>query len=325
MNIGTPDRSIETSSPAVTPVWDLHRVVRELRTVREAWREGQQRRQESGGRDLPSRDALRDILTALRGALFPMRLGPTDLRQESEDFYVGHTLDAALNELLAQVRLELAYINRHAPVVRLSAELQACGVVRDFALSLAGIRKLLDTDVAAAYRGDPAARSVDEVLICYPGMVAMIHHRIAHRLHGLGVPLVARIIAELAHSETGIDIHPGACIGPGFFIDHGTGVVIGETCVIGSNVRIYQAVTLGAKRFSSDAEGLLHKGLARHPVVEDEVVIYAGASVLGRITIGRGSVIGGNVWLTHSIPPGSNVTQASSRHELPAEKENLGS
>jgi serine O-acetyltransferase len=201
----------------------------------------------------------------------------------------------------------------------LSVELQATTVVRDFALALAGIRSLLDTDVAAAYKGDPAARSVDEVLLCYPGMVAMIHHRIAHRLHGLGVPLVARIIAELAHSETGIDIHPGARIGPGFFIDHGTGVVIGETCVIGSNVRIYQAVTLGAKRFTSDAEGLLHKGLPRHPVVEDDVVIYAGASVLGRITIGRGSVIGGNVWLTHSIPPGSNVTQASSRHELPAE------
>ncbi|MEN3112701.1 serine O-acetyltransferase EpsC [Uliginosibacterium paludis] len=319
MNLGIPDPGIEGRSSGAIPAWDLHHVVADLRAVREAWREGQQRRQEFGGRDLPSRDALRDILLALRGALFPMRLGPADLRQESEDFYVGHTLDAALNGLLAQVRLELGYISRHAPVGLLSVELQATTVVRDFALALAGIRSLLDTDVAAAYKGDPAARSVDEVLLCYPGMVAMIHHRIAHRLHGLGVPLVARIIAELAHSETGIDIHPGARIGPGFFIDHGTGVVIGETCVIGSNVRIYQAVTLGAKRFTSDAEGLLHKGLPRHPVVEDDVVIYAGASVLGRITIGRGSVIGGNVWLTHSIPPGSNVTQASSRHELPAE------
>jgi serine O-acetyltransferase len=153
------------------------------------------------------------------------------------------------------------------------------------------------------------------VLICYPGIEAMIHHRLAHQLYSLGVPLLARIVAEKAHGQTGIDIHPGAQIGPGFFIDHGTGVVIGETALIGRNVRLYQAVTLGAKRFATDDDGHLQKGGARHPTVEDEVVIYAGATILGRVTIGRGSTIGGNVWLTRSVPPGSRIAQASTRDD----------
>ena len=313
MNIATHDNLQLLSA---VPNWDLDRVVGELREVRNVWREAQQRKHEFGGRDLPSRHTLQEVLAALRGALFPMRLGPADLRQESEDYYVGHTLDAALNHLLAQVRLELRYAAKQSPLGLTEIELQAVSIVRDLASSLPEIRRLLDTDVQAAYRGDPAARSVDEVLLCYPGVVAMIHHRIAHRLYQLGAPLLARIVAELAHSETGIDIHPGAQIGSGFFIDHGTGVVIGETSIIGNNVRVYQAVTLGAKRFTSDEEGHLHKGQARHPIVEDDVVIYAGASVLGRVTIGRGSVIGGNVWLTRSVPAGSNVTQANSQHEV---------
>ncbi|MDO6385194.1 serine O-acetyltransferase EpsC [Uliginosibacterium sp. 31-12] len=318
MNIGlsTLDGAGASVLASATPNWDLDRVVAGLREVREGWREAQQRRHEYGGRELPSPETLRQLLLALRGALFPMRLGPADLRQESEDFYVGHTLDAALNNLLAQVRLELRYAARQISVGATTIELHAVGIVRDFATALPDIRRLLDTDVEAAFRGDPAACSVDEVLLCYPGIVAMIHHRIAHKLHQLGVPLLARIVAELAHSETGIDIHPGAQIGPGFFIDHGTGVVIGETAVIGRNVRVYQAVTLGAKRFTSDEEGKLHKGLPRHPIVEDDVVIYAGASVLGRVTIGKGSVIGGNVWLTRSVSAGSNVTQANSQHEV---------
>ena len=183
--------------------------------------------------------------------------------------------------------------------------------MRAFAAALPGIRRLLDSDVLAAFQGDPAARSVDEVLLCYPGVLAMIHHRLAHRLYGLGLPLLARIVAELAHAQTGIDIHPGATIGAGFFIDHGTGVVIGETAVIGERVRLYQAVTLGAKRFPTDADGNLQKGLPRHPVVEDDVVIYAGATILGRVTLGTGATIGGNVWLTDDVPPGASVTQAS--------------
>ncbi|MEK1905774.1 MAG: serine O-acetyltransferase EpsC, partial [Pseudomonas sp.] len=254
-------------------------------------------------------------LEALCGALFPMRLGPSDLRQESEDFYVGHTLDSALNSLLGQVRLELRYAARQRGEDEAASEGDAVQIVRDFAAALPGLRRLLDSDVIAAFAGDPAARSVDEVLLCYPGILAVIHHRLAHHLYRAGLPLLARISAEIAHSVTGIDIHPGAQIGHSFFIDHGTGVVIGETAVIGNRVRIYQAVTLGAKRFTSDETGQLHKGQARHPIVEDDVVIYAGATILGRITIGKGSTIGGNVWLTRSVPPGSNVTQATLQHQ----------
>lgn len=296
--------------------WNLEEIVAGLRAVRDRWRESQHRRREWGGREFPSRDALRQVMIDLSGALFPMRLGPADLRQESEDFYIGHTLDRALYALLLQIRLELQYFARHEGGDHATAEQAARLIVRDFAASLPQIRAVLDTDVEAAFRGDPAARTVDEVVLCYPGLLAIIHHRIANRLYQFGVPLVARIVAEIAHSETGIDIHPGATIGNSFFIDHGTGVVIGETCVIGERVRLYQAVTLGAKRFPVGEDGGLQKGLARHPIVEDDVVIYAGATVLGRITIGRGSSIGGNVWLTRSVPPGSQVTQANSQHEI---------
>lgn len=300
---------------APAPSLDLAGIVAQLRAARERWREQQARPREVSGRELPSREALAAIVDDLRGALFPMRLGPPDLRQESEDYFVGHTLDTALHALIAQVRLELRYQARSASAPTPQLDDRAVDLVRDFGAALPRIRELLDSDVLAAYRGDPAARSVDEVLVCYPGLHAMIHHRIAHALHSLGVPLLARIVSELAHGDTGIDIHPGARIGSHFFIDHGTGVVIGETAVIGNNVRIYQAVTLGAKRFETDAEGALHKGGARHPIVEDDVVIYAGATVLGRVTIGRGASIGGNVWLTRSVPPGSRIAQASARDD----------
>lgn len=295
--------------------WELERIVEQLRGVRAEWRSATGRAREPGSRELPSRQALESIFSDLCGALFPMRLGPSDLRQESEDFYVGHTLDSALNELLAQVRLELRYAARQRGETGGDSQGEAIAIVRDFAAALPELRRLLDSDVLAAYAGDPAARSVDEVLLCYPGILAVIHHRLAHHLYRAGLPLLARIGAEIAHSATGIDIHPGAQIGHSFFIDHGTGVVIGETAVIGNRVRIYQAVTLGAKRFTADETGQLHKGEARHPIVEDDVVIYAGATILGRITIGRGSTIGGNVWLTRGVPPGSNVTQATLQHQ----------
>lgn len=294
--------------------WNIDAVVAGLRAARDRWRTAQQRNRE-GGREFPSPDAVRGILEKLRGALFPMRLGPPELRQDGEDFYVGHTLDAALNGLLDQLRLELGFTARREGGDTSSVEARAVAIVHAFAAALPAIRSVLDTDVIAAYNGDPAARSVDEVLLCYPGVLAMIHHRLAHQLHRLGAPLLARIVAEIAHSETGIDIHPGATIGNGFFIDHGTGVVIGETAVIGERVRLYQAVTLGAKRFETDESGSLLKGQPRHPIVEDDVVIYAGATILGRVTIGRGSSIGGNVWLTRSVPPGSQITQAQSEHQ----------
>lgn len=167
----------------------------------------------------------------------------------------------------------------------------------------------------AAYEGDPAAGSRSEILLCYPGINAIINHRIAHELYRLSVPLLPRMLSEQAHAVTGIDIHPGAQIGEHFFIDHGTGVVIGETAVIGNRVRLYQGVTLGARRFPTDPDGKLIKGQARHPIIEDDVVIYAGATVLGRITIGAGSTIGGNVWVTQSVPAESHITQAKIRHE----------
>jgi serine O-acetyltransferase len=243
-----------------------------------------------------------------------------DLREESEDFYVGHTLDVALNALLAQARLELRYAARQGAKDDSEVDALAIRLIQDFALALPSLRSLLDTDVLAAYHGDPAARSVDEVLLCYPGILAVIHHRLAHHLYRAGLPLLARISAEIAHSATGIDIHPGAQIGPSFFIDHGTGVVIGETAIIGERVRIYQAVTLGAKRFPADEDGQLQKGHPRHPIVEDDVVIYAGATILGRITIGKGSTIGGNVWLTRSVPAEANITQANLQHDDGAQK-----
>lgn len=344
------DQAVTPREPRVA--FDLDRVVGELRAARNRWRDSQNRAREPRGRELPSPEALAEIVADLRAALFPMRLGPPDLRQESEDFFVGHTLDKALHALVGQVTLELRHAARrdsgsesreppreesgnqtqdrahgevHDTALKAACaqardddagiEVRALQITRDFAAALPRIRSVLDTDVLAAYRGDPAARSVDEVLLCYPGVGALIHHRIAHQLYVLGAPLLARIVAELAHGRTGVDIHPGARIGPGCFIDHGTGVVIGETAEIGERVRIYQAVTLGARSFPADTTGHLHKGLPRHPIVEDDVVIYAGATILGRINIGRGSIIGGNVWLTRSVEPGSHVSQATTRSE----------
>jgi serine O-acetyltransferase len=282
---------------------EIDTVVDELRALRVASLESRDRLDRPP--KLPARKVLAEVVEGLAAALFPNRLGPPGLTDEGIDFFVGHTLDVALHTLCEQVERELRFSGTHQDF-----EQHACSIVRDFALKLPGLRALLDTDIRAAYEGDPAARSVDEVLVCYPGITAITHHRIAHELHRLGLPLIARIIAEIAHSSTGIDIHPGAIIGESFFIDHGTGVVIGETAIIGRHVRLYQAVTLGAKRFASNEDGTLVKGNARHPIVEDDVVIYAGATILGRITIGKGSTIGGNVWLTRSVPPGSTITQA---------------
>jgi serine O-acetyltransferase len=297
------------------PDFDVDTIAGDLRQIRHHWRNTQRPPGDIRGIEFPSRATLAYIVGQLKGLLFPMRLGPPDLRQESEDIHVAHALDLTLHALLAQVSLELRYSAalRGRPEEDVGA--QALDATRAFGAALPGIRAMLDTDVLAAFQGDPAARSVDEVLLCYPGVQAVIHYRLAHCLYRLGLPLLARIVSELAHAATGIDIHPGAVIGPSFFIDHGTGVVIGETAVIGQRVRLYQAVTLGARRFPAGADGALLKGLPRHPVVEDDVVIYAGATVLGRITVGRGAVISGNVWLTHDVAPGGRVTQAASRED----------
>ncbi|MFZ4698814.1 MAG: serine O-acetyltransferase EpsC [Candidatus Methylumidiphilus sp.] len=264
---------------------------------------------------LPSRKSLASILEGLSAVLFPNRLGLPAFTEGGTNYFVGHTLDVTLSKLFEQVRLELQFVSGHDGLSKTEYD-RAKDITQAFAARLPKIRALLDSDICSAYEGDPAATSVDEVLVCYPGITAILHYRIAHELFQLGVPLIARMIAELAHSTTGIDIHPGARIDGSFFIDHGTGVVIGETAIIGKRVRLYQAVTLGAKRFPTDENGVLIKGNARHPIVEDDVVIYAGATILGRITIGAGSTIGGNVWLTRSVPPGSNITQAQVRNEV---------
>jgi serine O-acetyltransferase len=292
---------------------EIDHIVEELRGLRIASLENRQ------GHTRPPKLPLRKILVGvaegLSAAMFPNRLGPADLADEGIDHYVGHTLNSALRTLLVQIQHELHFSSGLENLSDADRE-RAVEITQAFAKRLPAIRSLLESDIVAAYEGDPAAHSVDEVLVCYPGIMAITYYRLAHELHRLGVPLIARMISEIAHSMTGVEIHPGAQIGGSFFIDHGTGVVIGETAIIGRNVRLYQAVTLGAKRFPVDEHGALVKGIPRHPIVEDDVVIYAGATILGRIIIGRGSIIGGNVWLTRSVPAGSHVTQAQMRHEI---------
>ena len=288
---------------------DVDSIVDELRALRIASLESRNRHDRPPR--LPSRLILANVAEGLSAAMFPNRLGSSELADEGIDHYVGHTLNVTLRELMVQIQHELHY-NSGLEVPGDEDRAKSVAITQAFAKQLPQIRRLLESDIQAAYEGDPAARNIDEVLVCYPGIRAIMLYRLAHVLHGLGVPLIARMISEIAHSATGIEIHPGAQIGGSFFIDHGTGVVIGETAIIGQNVRLYQAVTLGAKRFPVDENGALVKGNLRHPIVEDDVVIYAGATILGRITIGRGSTIGGNVWLTRSVPPGSNISQAQS-------------
>ena len=309
------ERSSSPGDHEAARPWQLGPIVDELTAANAELLRG--RRRKLGRGALPSREALAQIVIDLRAALFPAHFGASDLSDEGLQYYVGHTLDAALVALQEQVRRGFLFACTHGG----SDDCEACErlappATRRFATRLPALRALLGSDARAAYEGDPAATSPDEAVFCYPGITAITHHRIAHELYKLGVPLIPRIISELAHSATGIDLHPGARIGRSFFIDHGTGVVIGETSRIGKRVRIYQGVTLGAKSFPTDDEGRLVKGNPRHPIVEDDVIIYAGATILGRVTIGRGSSIGGNVWLTHSVPPGTRVSQAQPRHEL---------
>jgi len=260
---------------------------------------------------LPSRNAVIEIVESLRSALFPGYFGTSELTPDNARFHLGSTLDWIRRRLRQQVKRGLCFACADPENGKpLDCDKQAEATTRSFLSTLPVLRAILATDVKAAYEGDPAATSPDEAIFCYPGMLAITNYRIAHELHRLGVPLIPRIVTEHAHSITGIDIHPGATIGESFFIDHGTGVVIGETCTIGKGVRLYQGVTLGAKSFPLDENGNPIKGIKRHPDVEDDVIIYSEATILGPVTIGRGSVIGGNVWLVDSVPPGSRITQA---------------
>jgi len=303
--------------------WGLQSLVKQLRHSREV---SHNIRHRGIVRELPSMQALRGILADLAAALFPTHYGTCDLNAGSIDYFVGHALDNALNALAEQVRRSLRFVPAYADPAQHDAIAQATdaqlheralALTAQFAQALPAIRNLLVSDVQAAYQGDPAANHMSEVLLCYPGMRAITYHRMAHMLYRLDLRFLARMIASLSQQATGIDIHPAAQIDECFFIDHGTGVVIGETTIIGKRVRLYQQVTLGAKRFVADAQGVLVKGLPRHPIVEDDVVIYAGATILGRVTIGAGSVIGGNVWVTQDVPPGSAITQAQMCSDAP--------
>ena len=250
----------------------------------------------------PSVTALREIMTLLRKVIFPGFFGTA--QTDSIQYYTGVYLEQAYDLLQEQIYNGLCF------------EVERCCDSKDRASEIAiafinkvpHIKYLLSTDVKAILDGDPAAKSPSEIIFCYPAIHAILYQRVAHELLKLGVPVIPRIITEMAHSDTGIDIHPGAQIGEYFSIDHGTGVVIGQTAIIGNHVRLYQGVTLGAKSFTLDEEGL-PLDVPRHPIIEDYVTIYSNASILGRITIGHGSVIGGNIWLTHSVPPNSKVLQ----------------
>jgi serine O-acetyltransferase len=252
---------------------------------------------------LPSLDEVHDIVEGVRSVLFPGFFGSSEVKSETLRYYLGHTLDRVQRRLRHQINCSLAFIcsdeECHEQCNDKARQMTATLLER-----LPQIQRLLATDVRAHYEGDPAARTPDEAIFSYPGIRAITNFRIAHELHLLEVPVLPRMITELAHSATGIDIHPGATIGEHFFIDHGT---VGETTIIGERVRIYQGVTLGAKSFPLDENGNPIKGIPRHPIIEDNVIIYSGATILGRVTIGKGSIIGGNVWLTRSVPAGSRV------------------
>ena len=267
------------------------------------------------GHPLPSRSEIFKVVELLRSVIFPGYFGNRDITDESLSYHLGATLHRVSLIMVDEVHRGLCFACTRESTDRTPAACltRAKRVTAQLLQRLPELRRLLALDAVAAYEGDPAAPDPSEAIFCYPGVLALTSHRIAHELYRLDVPLIPRIISEHAHSETGIDIHPGATIGESFFIDHGTGVVVGETTIIGRRVRLYQGVTLGAKSFPLDDEGNPIKGVDRHPIIEDEVTIYSGATILGRVTIGRNSIIGGNVWLTRDVPPNSRIAQGRPR------------
>ena len=262
------------------------------------------------GSNMPQREVIIDILGSLQEVMFPGYSGRHPVERTGVEFMTGGHINNIFRELADQIERAYAYRCRQTNCTQCHCRRQAEDATITLLEKIAGIRELLKTDVAAAMDGDPAAKTPDEVVIAYPGLRAIAIQRIAHVLYQADVPLIPRVMGEHAHTVTGIDIHPGATVGPRFFIDHGTGVVIGETAVIGANVKIYQGVTLGALSFPKDSAGHIIKGAKRHPNIEDNVTIYAGATILGNIIIGHDSIIGGNVWLTESVPPFTKITIA---------------
>lgn len=261
------------------------------------------------GDPLPSSKELEEIIELTRSILFPGFYGMTSVNIQTIRYRIGVDTER-LNKLLCrQVMAGLCFDEDchcdNAADTRRCLQEEAEKIAENIILKLPKLRKILSTDVQAAFDGDPAAANLGEVIDCYPAIKALTNYRLAHELVLENVPLIPRMITEMAHSETGIDIHPAATIGTHFTIDHGTGVVIGATCVIGNHVKLYQGVTLGAKSFPLDKEGKPIKGIPRHPILEDDVIVYANATILGRITIGKGAVVGANVWVTRDMKPRS--------------------
>jgi serine O-acetyltransferase len=266
------------------------------------------------GEPLPSIKNLTKVIELVREILFPGYFGNTTLRSSTTAHYMGVYIDELYELLSGEVLAGMCFECTDESENKISKHNKtAKQIALEFIEFLPEIRRQLGTDVEATFLNDPAARNLGEVIFSYPGIRAILNYRVAHKLLQLEVPLIPRFISEMAHGETGIDIHPKAQIGESFTIDHGTGVVIGSTSILGKNVKIYQGVTLGAISFPLDNEGNPIKGIPRHPIVEDDVVIYAGATILGRVTIGKGSVIGGNVWVTNTLPPNSRVVQKRHR------------
>ncbi|MDC7227959.1 MAG: serine acetyltransferase [Spirochaetales bacterium] len=257
---------------------------------------------------MPSTEELAKTVELLRSVIFPGYYIHSELREETMHYYIGSTLDKCYTRLSEQLRRGYCFACNSGSVCHV-CESKADEAASELLQKLPYIRHMLATDAQAAYDGDPAARSIGEAIFCYPSIRALTNHRIAHELYKIGVPIIPRMISEMAHSEAGIDIHPGAQIDEYFFIDHGTGVVIGETSIIGKHVTLYQGVTLGAKNFPKDENGNPIKDVPRHPIVRDDAIIYAGATILGRVTIGEKAVIGGNLWITRDVADGEKVHQ----------------
>ena len=258
-------------------------------------------------KELPSLQKLYKIVDLFRAIIFPGYYGDAIIDNDTLGYHMGVNLERLYNLLKEQVQNGLCFNASEDQCIE--SEKLAPDIAKALINKLPELKRIVSTDIKATFDSDPAAKSYGEVIFCYPTIRAVFNYRIAHELLKLGVPVIPRVITELAHSETGIDIHPGAKIGEYFTIDHGTGVVIGETSIIGNRVKLYQGVTLGAKSFTLDEKGN-PLNIPRHPILEDNVVVYANTSILGRITIGRNSIIGGNVWLTNSVPPSSRILQS---------------
>ena len=271
--------------------------------------------QHTDGNPLPSGKTLQQIVELTRAIIFPGYFGISNVNSRTVKYHIGVYVEQLFELLTEQILAGLCFAGdgRGNGCCTDQLRQQAAEKAAGFIAALPDMRRVLATDVEAAYNGDPAAHSFGEVISCYPAIRAISNYRMAHRLLELGVPLIPRIITEMAHSETGIDIHPGAQIGTHFTIDHGTGVVIGETCIIGNHVKLYQGVTLGAKSFPLDADGNPVKGIPRHPILEDDVIVYSNATILGRITIGRGATVGGNIWVTENVPAGARIVQTKAK------------